>query len=178
MKKKRSIFTIILTLVLFLLIPFRPADAADYLNCKSLPSINYKTTGFTGTYSTSLLESISHWNTIPKFHVGTNSSASNTMTLAAYSETWYGSNGYSCSGSSMTKSTIKINSATLANISTTVTLKNIARSTITHEIGHTFGLADNPVSSTPNKSLMNHSRDRATIYNLTTYDQTNLANSY
>jgi len=173
--RKLSILTIFSALLLLLFVPLKQANADGvFLPCKSLSSINFKTSGFLGTYNTALIESLAHWNTIPQVNVGTNSSSVNTLTLSSYSDTWFGNNAGTCVGSNLTKSTIRINSRTIANETTSVTLKNFARSTITHEIAHSFGLDDNPKPSDLNSSLMNHERTRTTIYNLTSYDKYNI----
>ena len=51
------------------------------------------------------------------------------------------------------------------------------RSTITHEIGHLFGLKDNPPVGDA-YSLMRHNRDRSTIYVPTPYDIANVLHRY
>ena len=57
----------------------------------------------------------------------------------------------------LTSAAIKINKATTGEAS-----YNAKRSTVTHEIGHLFGFADNP--ETADYSLMLHGRDRELIY--------------
>lgn len=85
----------------------------------------------------------------------------------------------SCSIGKLVKSTIKINQRTIGNnTSTLLEEMAFARSTITHEIAHSFGLADNPPPSSPNKSIMNHSRNRLSIFNLTSYDKSNIDKLY
>lgn len=59
--------------------------------------------------------------------------------------------------------TIQINSRKCASGN------NPRKSTITHEIGHLFGLSDNP-SVGNNKSLMRHERDRDVIYQPHVFD--------
>lgn len=57
--KKLSKISILLTLVLILFVPLNPAKADGvFLDCRNpLKSINFKTSGFIGTYSTALSQS-------------------------------------------------------------------------------------------------------------------------
>lgn len=181
MKKKFRKLLPLLTLILFIFITVNPTKAESvFLKCRSpLKYINYKTSGFVGSYATALSGSLNHWATIPQVSVGTKSSAANTLTASYYSDSWYGLNSMTCSGSQLKKSAIKINTRTIGKKTNNILEETtFARSTITHEIAHSFGLADNPTPNSPNKSIMNHSRNRLSVYNLTSYDKANIDKLY
>ena len=85
----------------------------------------------------------------------TNSTAAHKIFVGNYADSWYGLT-YWPNGNN-TSAVIKINARTCESNSAN------RKSTITHEMGHVFGLNDNPPVSS-DKSLMNHSRNRESIY--------------
>ena len=114
------------------------------------------------------------WNALAGFTitVSTTTQSPFTCEVGSYDETWYGLNSYSCKTSGeIVKSSIKINAETCADEN------NPKKSTITHEIGHLLGLADNPPVG-DNDSLMNHGRERDIVYQPQPYDVTNVKYIY
>ncbi|MCB2412407.1 hypothetical protein LGT39_06035 [Demequina sp. TTPB684] len=89
------------------------------------------------------------------------------VTAGRYSSSWYGyytrySNRYR----------IQVNARVLdENTSSTAQLATWAKGTTTHEFGHARMLKDNPLTSNPNGSLMNYSRNRDTVVSPTSYDK-------
>lgn len=84
------------------------------------------------------------------------------------------------SGGYHAKSTIRINKRVLMENFSSTNQTLPARSVIAHEIGHNFGLADNPYPSNAdkNKSIMNHKRARSVIYYLRNIDKDNVRLNY
>lgn len=104
--------------------------------------------------------------------VGT-SSSSYTCNVASYLQDWYGlTTATPNSNGDIISATVEINSRTCS------TDNNSRKSTITHEIGHLLGLDDNPPVLNNNDSLMNHNRNRTTIYEPQSYDVMNVKYIY
>lgn len=114
-------------------------------------------------------QAVASWNaTATDVSITTSSSADSYVVDGEYDDTWYGlytpkdrdfltlHAGYFI---------IKLNNATLPNTT------NFKRSVLAHEFGHAFCLDDNPSdTTTPNASIMNYSRNHATIYGPTSDD--------
>ncbi|MBD5114030.1 MAG: hypothetical protein HDT46_02320 [Ruminococcaceae bacterium] len=90
----------------------------------------------------------------------TTSSSSHKLKVYAYPWSALGKTDmdYYANTGIIISSTININTNTLS------TSPNERRSTITHEIGHLFGLDDNPKTTDTDASLMDHTRDRETVF--------------
>ncbi|MBO4860632.1 MAG: hypothetical protein J5530_03715, partial [Clostridia bacterium] len=97
-------------------------------------------------------------------------SSSYTCEVVFYTGTWYGKTSYSVSGGKITDATIEINSRMCLD-------DNTRKSTIAHEIGHLLGLDDNPPISN-DQSLMNHERNRNTVYTPQPFDVVNVIYIY
>jgi hypothetical protein len=118
------------------------------------------TTTTNSTWSPIITASRNAWNNSgagTNITTTTSGSSSHTLTVDAYpTQTWYGLMTPTVSGSTLTASTIQINTSTVG--STT----EFRRSTVTHEMGHLFWLNDNPTTTDP--CLMRHDRDREIVY--------------
>ncbi len=112
--------------------------------------------------------SATEWNTLASTNISvTTELSAYTCEVDSYVDGWYGlATLYNNSGV-ITTATIQINSRVCSSNS------NPRKSTITHEIGHLLGLKDNPPVSA-NKSLMNHNRNRDTIYTPQYFDIENV----
>lgn len=118
------------------------------------------TTTTNSTWSPIITASRNAWNNSgagTNITTTTSGSSSHTLTVDAYpTQSWYGLMTPTVSGSTLTASTIQINTSTVG--STT----EFRRSTVTHEMGHLFWLNDNPTTTDP--CLMRHDRDREIVY--------------
>lgn len=113
-------------------------------------------------WQTVIQNSCTAWNNSKaKTNISVTTSGSSNYTLTVVdkpAELWLGmTTPNSTSNGVLTSATIQINKGKMDNAS-----YNAKRSTVTHEIGHLFGLADNP--ETADYSLMLHGRDRELIY--------------
>ncbi len=133
----------------------------------------------TGTLATGttwfplIQESSNAWNSTS---AGTNISittapSSYVCEVGVYADTWFGVTSFPSNSSTINSATILINARTCD------TDNNSRKSTITHEIGHLLGLADNPPISA-NKSLMNYDRNKKTVYTPQAYDIMNVKYIY
>lgn len=135
------------------------------------------TTTTNSTWYPLIQSSVAAWNS-SKANTSitlTTKESSYTCEVNSFIETWYGLTTSHLSDDSddvIEKAEIKINSSTLPSSS------NTRKSTITHEIGHLLGLADNPPVSKSDDSLMSHGRDRGTIYVPQKYDIDNVLFAY
>ncbi len=103
----------------------------------------------------------------------TTSSSSYSCEVDSYKDGWFGlTTATPDSNGNIISATVKINSRKCS------TDANSRKSTITHEIGHLLGLDDNPPVLNANDSLMNHSRDRTTVYAPQPYDIMNVKYIY
>ncbi len=94
------------------------------------------------------------------------SASSYTCEVASLPNYWYGAmTPTGISGTSLTSATIQINSRTIGSE------ENNRLSTITHEMGHLIGLADDPPVL---DSLMRHGRNREIIYTPQEFDIANV----
>ena len=121
-----------------------------------------------------IIESANEWNN----SVGTNitvTSTSNsvyTCQVISSSESWLGQTIFPQTPDGIIESAmIQINSSLCTGSN------NAKKSTITHEIGHLLGLSDNPPID-DNASLMNHTRNRNTVYVPQPYDIYNVKYVY
>lgn len=118
------------------------------------------TTTSNSTWSPIITASRNAWNSSgasTNITTTTSGTSPHTLTVDAYpAQTWYGLMSPTVSGSTLTGSSIQINTSTLP--SSTL----FRRSTVTHEMGHLFWLNDNPTTSDP--CLMRHDRDREIVY--------------
>lgn len=103
-----------------------------------------------------------------------------TLKVASYADSWYGltKSYYNVSTGYTSKAEIKINDRTISRDASN--FSRFAQSTVAHEIGHLYWLADNPVDSPAgyNMSLMNHGRNRNTIYEPKVFDVSNVKRKY
>ncbi len=129
----------------------------------------------TGTeWSPLIQQSAAAWNNaISDINITVSTNSSNyTIEVGSYSSTWFGATyPSSVTSGSIDYANIKINSRTCG------TESNNRKSTISHEFGHLFGLADNPPVS-GNYSLMNYDRDRNLVYVPQPYDIMNVKYYY
>lgn len=141
-----------------------PPASATYNGtmCSGLPSWSLNKFSYNSTWMTPLNGAIASWNVHSKLNIYIPTSSGNTLTVASYSDGWYGLYTYGPGQ----KRTFKVNSRTISAAATNFT--NFARSTTAHELGHGFCLDDNP--STSQASLMKHSRNRNTLYTPQSYD--------
>ena len=95
-----------------------------------------------------------------------------TCEVDSYADSWYGVMIPTLvSSGNLNKAAIQINSRTCNSAS------NWRKSTITHEMGHLLGLKDDP-PILDDSSLMNHGRDRNSIYVPQPYDIMNVKYYY
>jgi len=141
-----------------------PARAASAYACGTggmVGDFSVKYTGVNSTWSNYFTTARGRWNSANVYvTISHSSSAAASMTAASYSDTWYGLYTPAFWGGSFT---IKVNSRTLLRDAPSGKYETWVLSTSTHELGHSLALPDNPLSSTPNASLMNHNRDRSTV---------------
>lgn len=97
----------------------------------------------------------------------TTSSSCYVCEVGVYADTWFGVTRFLSNSKTINNATIVINAGACD------TDDNSRKSTITHEIGHLLGLADNPPIS-DNKSLMNYERNKKTVYAPQAYDIMNV----
>ena len=117
-------------------------------------------------------QSAAAWNNSTNTNISiTTSSSVYTCEVDSYPQTWYGMTTSYYSGSNTNSAIVQINSRTCSSDN------GSRKSTITHEIGHLLGLADNPPVS-GNSSLMHYDRNRATIYVPQAYDIMNVKYIY
>ena len=128
-----------------------------------------------GTEWNSLIqESAAAWNNTVGTNITVTSSSTSVYTCTVdsfYDDDWYGLTTSHFSNGITVKAEIQINARTCSNSDTT------RKSTITHEIGHLLGLNDNPPIGA-NYSLMNHDRNRDTVYVPQPYDISNVKYIY
>jgi hypothetical protein len=160
-----------------------PAEAAT-LPCfdggLGTKSFNVKYTGINNVWSQYFDTARSRWNGAGiganvEFHSG----SANTMTAGNYTgDDWFGVYGLYTGNKTLwlwvSSFTIQINATALVTYAPSTEYDAWALSTSTHELGHAFSLADDPLLSSPNTSLMNHTRDRSLIGSPTAYDKTNV----
>lgn len=153
------------------------AQADYYSGGMDTRSFNFRAVNLNATWTGYTDTSRGYWNNSGAgTSIGRNTTASATVTAASWSsQSWYGL--YTPSGVPNINRTfaIQINVFTLirdagSNYSTW------CLSTLTHELGHSLHLADNP--GTTSSSLMKHSRNRTTIYKPQTYDVTEVKSIY
>lgn len=122
-------------------------------------------------------KSINAWNnSSANVKISVSDSSKNKMLIRKYDDTWYGltTQTYSVSTGYTSKFSIKINSRTIK--SDAKSYSKFARSTLTHEFGHVFWLADNP--STSRASIMKYSRNRNKMVKPQTFDINNVNQKY
>lgn len=116
-------------------------------------------------------ESVNAWNSssiATNITLSANATSTYTIEVGSYIDTYFGVTSHP---DDMSTATIMINSRTIVNNA------NHRKSTITHEIGHILGLKDNPPVA-DNSSLMNHARDRNTVFIPQLFDCNNLKVTY
>ena len=148
----------------------------DYGSKTKSTSIRYATC-VTSIWATRIDNGRSAWNnSTTGISISKSSTSPNYIYVESYSYDWYGLyTAQEKSGSNVTKYKIQINTRTLtANAG--CNFENWAKSTIAHEFGHVFWLADNP--STSRASLMKHDRNRANTTVPQAYDVTSISNKY
>ncbi|MEV4345162.1 hypothetical protein AB0J83_11865 [Actinoplanes sp. NPDC049596] len=144
-----------------------PAQATYYSGGMPSRTFNYKTHGINSTWVEFYDTGNIRWNQRVSSHIGRSTSAAADATAGSYSQSWYGQySPHGVRGINRTFS-IKVNSRTLQAAAGSNYTKWIT-STVTHEIGHSLSLADNP--NTTQASLMKHSRNRTTSQLPTAYD--------
>ncbi len=132
---------------------------------------------YNDTWVSVLNNGISAWNnSSANVSISKTSSSKNSIEAAQYDDTWYGliSSPYDTSTGYILKFTIKVNARTIS--ADAENFNNFAKSTVTHEFGHVFGLCDNP--STSKSSIMKHSRNRNTMTTPQTFDADNVKAKY
>jgi hypothetical protein len=92
-----------------------------------------------------------------------NSNSTNVIYCDSYDDTWYGLyQAYTLNSTgAFSRFNLHINTRTINANSSTSTRPNYYRSVIVHELGHSLGLADNPVTNSD--SIMDQGRTRATM---------------
>ena len=141
---------------------------ADNKYCHST-SIKVDLSSLNSTFKGYFKNAMSNWSGTATFTEDKNSN--NKVYTDSYPDSWYGlhsSYKYQNSGE-FAKFEIKINQRTLKADAPSGKLVSYYKSTMTHELGHTLGLADNPVTNA--ESLMKHNRDRALIIKPQEFDK-------
>jgi hypothetical protein len=115
------------------------------------------------------------WNSTVFSNITVSNSVTSVYTceVNSYAENWFGlTTSYDDDYGNTYAATVEINARTCDPDS------NSRKSTITHEIGHLFGLKDNPPVSSPSLSLMHYNRNRSVIYQPQPYDIENVKYIY
>ena len=154
------------------------ASSLIYVNYR-MPTITFalNCSTLTSYWSNLFVVSATAWNSAIGSSISfSNASNINCIVNVYPNEDWRGRTtpltGYYINGELLLAyATIEINA-----LLCTGTTEEI-RSTITHEIGHLLGLNDNPPVD-DDYSLMNHNRDRSTVYVPTPYDIANVLHRY
>lgn len=146
-----------------------PANAWYYSRGMPYATYSIKPWNYNSTWSTPMNNALASWNTHPKVNITKSAQAAAYVTVASYSDTWYGlyTPGWNTYNA-------KLNSRTISRDATN--FANFARSTWAHELGHSLSLADNPV--TDSASIMKHSRNRNVVVNPTTWDRARVSSVY
>ncbi|MGI5237294.1 hypothetical protein [Dactylosporangium sp. CA-139066] len=109
---------------------------------------------YNSTWQSAIDRGLSYWNATPTpAYISKYQYSGSSVTAASYSDTWYGL--YQRCGDNCYY--IKLNARTISRDA--YNFQNFATSTTVHEYGHALNLAHNSVFS-----IMNHSRDRNTVY--------------
>lgn len=144
-----------------------PARADYYSGGMPTRTFNYRTHGINSTWVAFYDTGNIRWNQRVSSHIGRSDSAAADATAGSYSQSWYGNYAPHGVRNINRTFTIKVNTRTLladagSNYQAWVT------STVTHEIGHSLSLDDDP--NTSSASIMKHSRNRTTSQVPTSYD--------
>ena len=124
------------------------------------------------TWNSWIQESAVAWNTAIGSNITVTSSTSvYTCEVKSLDVSWYGKTTSTVSNGITVEAKVEINARACSGSD------NIKKSTITHEIGHLLGLADNPPIGA-DYSLMNHDRNRNTVYVPQAYDISNVKYIY
>lgn len=161
--KKAKVFFIMTVLFLFSVLHISAATYLTWWSKTPFVRVRDYTNNYNDTWINVLNNGRSSWNnSSAKVTLTTDNASNNRIYVQSYNDEWYGVTTALSkeSGKYLTLFDIKINAKTISRDASN--FNNFARSTIAHEIGHVFWLDDNPSSG--NKSLMNHSRNRETIY--------------
>lgn len=136
--------------------------------------------GFSDKWATIIKNAIKSWNNSGAgVKVAQSANPVSILEVNSYADSWYGltqilqlDNGY------ISKAGIKINHRTISGDASN--FNRFAQSTVAHEIGHLYWLADNPVESPAgyDMSLMNHGRNRNKIYEPQVFDVSNVKRKY
>jgi len=140
-------------------------------------SISVSKGDYVNIWENIISNSVSAWND-SKANVSISISpySQNSLKVATYDEEWYGltSKQRDSLGGYVTQFSIKINSRTIYDNAND--FSNFAQSTIVHEFGHIFWLADNP--DTTKSSIMKHTRNRNKLITPQEFDIKNVNAKY
>jgi hypothetical protein len=138
---------------------------ADYYSGGLSTAVYSVSYSVNATWSAPMDASLSAWTATPTPVVLSKSSGSdNTVTVASFSDTWYGYYD-PCFWSDCFE--MSLNSRTINRDASN--WYNFVKSTFVHELGHGLSLADNPTESTA-ASIMRHTRNRNTMHVPQAYD--------
>jgi hypothetical protein len=144
-----------------------PAQADFSPNGMPTRTFNYRTHGINPTWVEFYDTGNIRWNQRVNSHIGRSDSAAADATAGSYSQSWYGHHSAHFVLGVVRSFTIQVNTRTLLADSGSNYTK-WCTSTVTHELGHSLSLADNP--NTTAASIMKHSRNRTTSQLPTSYD--------
>jgi hypothetical protein len=109
----------------------------------------------------------------------------NTVITGSFAHPWFGlfTPTLNSTGLNVTRFEIRMNERTIYQHATTDSRRrNYIRSVFTHELCHALGLRDGfngrPQGNGINGSIMNHDRDRNTIFRLTSFDISSIVMNY
>lgn len=168
-----------LCMIMLLMYNVMYVHAATFINCGDADgkiAVQSYQSKYGEAWCNVINKSINAWNnSSANVAISVSDSSNNKILVRKYDEAWYGLATQTCSSAGYTsKFDIKINSRTIRNDASSYA--KFARSTLTHEFGHIFWLADDP--DTSQKSIMKYSRDRNVMVKPQTFDINNVNQKY
>lgn len=178
--RKFLIFTMIVA-VSFQSVSVSMASVYNVCGLKSKNTSVSDVSGFSKKWASVINNAIKAWNDSGAgVKLNQSSNPYNKIKVGSYTDSWYGmtSSSYEVSTGYINEATIKINDRTISKDASN--FSKFAQSTVAHEIGQLYWLDDNPVDTPAgyNMSLMNHGRNRNTIYEPQAFDVSNVKRKY
>lgn len=176
----KRISTLLLTCILAVFIFIKPIPVkADYLSYgykSTMLTVNNQPIESNPTLNNAYISAAMSWDYNNTATMAPWVKSKNTIVEASGAHSWYGlcEQTYDTSTGYTTKFTISINYTLIKHDATN--LDHFLQSTICHEMGHVYWLADNP--NTTRSSIMKYSRDRNTMYKPQSYDEEEVNRKY
>ena len=175
--KKMAVFLCMALICGFLVLP---VQAATFMNCGDadgkITVQSYKDK-YSAKWTKIIDKSIAAWNgSSANVNISVSAQSKNVIKAKRYNDTWYGltTQTHNKTSGYTSKFIIKVNTKTIKAKATNYS--KFARSTVTHEFGHVFWLADNP--NTKKSSIMKYDRDRNTMVKPQQFDIDNVNKKY